>query len=94
MLGTPFAVVSTKLEVNRVPGILGSCGCSQGSLHFPSTSVLYAPPDFFLADSHQKLLLGSPVVPFTLFFGSGFPYKIPNPKKGALIIIWLLGYQG
>ena len=33
--------------------------------------------------------LGSPVVPFTLFFGYGFPYKITNPKKGALIVIWL-----
>ena len=32
---------------------------------------------------------------FTLypFFGSGFPYKITNPKRGALVIIWLLGYQ-
>ena len=27
------------------------------------------------------------------FFGSGFPYRITNPKKGDLIRIWLLGYQ-
>ena len=27
-----------------------------------------------------------------LFFGYGFPYKIATPKKrGALIVIWLLG---
>ena len=31
-----------------------------------------------------NMLLGSPVVPFTLFWGSGFPYKVTNPKKGAL----------
>ena len=37
--------------------------------------------------------LGSPVVPFTLFFASGCPYKMTNPKKGALVImIWLLGF--
>ena len=40
------------------------------------------------------LYLGSPVVPFTLFFGYGFPYKVTNPKKGALIIRWLPGCQG
>ena len=36
--------------------------------------------------------LGSPVVPFTLFFGSGFPYRVigTNQKKGALVIIWSL----
>ena len=34
------------------------------------------------------------MVPFTLFFVYGFPYKIANPKKGALIIIWLLGFHG
>ena len=40
--------------------------------------------------------LGSPLVPFALFFlGCGIPYKIRQPQKnGALIIIWLLGYQG
>ena len=27
--------------------------------------------------------LGSPVVPFSLFFGSRFPYKVTNPKKGC-----------
>ena len=37
--------------------------------------------------------LSSPVVPFAPFFGSGFPYKVTNPKQGALIIIWLLGYE-
>ena len=26
-------------------------------------------------------------------FVYGFPHKITNPKKGALIIIWLLGYH-
>ena len=40
------------------------------------------------------MCLGSPLVPFTLFFGYGSPYKVTNPKKGALIKIWLLGYQG
>ena len=38
--------------------------------------------------------LGSPVVPFTFFFCYGFPYKVATPKKGALIVIWLLGYEG
>ena len=27
------------------------------------------------------------------FFGSRFPYKVTNPNKGALVKIWLLGYQ-
>ena len=34
--------------------------------------------------------LGRPVVPFSFFFGSRFPY-ISQPKKGALMIIWFLG---
>ena len=34
------------------------------------------------------------MVPFTFFFGYGFPYKIANPRKGALTIIGFLGYQG
>ena len=34
------------------------------------------------------------MVPFTLFLGSRSPYKVTNPKKGALTIRWLLGYQG
>ena len=38
-------------------------------------------------------MLGSPVVPFLLLLGSGFPCKVTNPQKGALIVIWLLGYQ-
>ena len=33
------------------------------------------------------------MVPFYPFFGYGFPYDITNPKKGALMIIWLPGYQ-
>ena len=28
------------------------------------------------------------------FFGSRPPYKFTNPKKGALIVIWFLGYSG
>ena len=32
--------------------------------------------------------------PLPIFFGSGFPYKLTNPKKGALIVRRLLGYQG
>ena len=36
--------------------------------------------------------LGSPVVPFSLFLFQGSLNKVTNPKKGALIIIWLLGY--
>ena len=28
------------------------------------------------------------------FFGYGFPYKVTNLKKGALIVVWVLGYQG
>ena len=28
------------------------------------------------------------------FLGSGFPYIIYQQKKGTLIVIWLLGYQG
>ena len=39
-------------------------------------------------------ILGSPVVPVTPFCGSGFFEKVANPKKGALTIRWLLGYQG
>ena len=39
------------------------------------------------------LVLGSPVVPITLFLGSGVPYIRTNPKKGALITTWLLGYE-
>ena len=40
-----------------------------------------------LNSTNRTRLLGSPVVPFTPFcvFGCGFPYKITNPKKGALI---------
>ena len=33
------------------------------------------------------------MVPFFPVLGSRFPYKVANPKKGALIIVWLLGYQ-
>ena len=32
-------------------------------------------------------------LPF-FFFGSGFPSKVTNPTKGALVIVWFLGYQG
>ena len=46
-----------------------------------------------LASCFTCLSVGSPVVPFTLCFGDGFPYNITNPNKGALIVIWLLGYQ-
>ena len=28
-----------------------------------------------------------------MFIGSGFPYKVTNQKKGALMIIRLLGYE-
>ena len=39
--------------------------------------------------------LGSPVVPFSLFF---LRFKVPlrrsQPTKGALIVMWLLGHQG
>ena len=38
--------------------------------------------------------LGSPVVPFSPFFVSRFPYKFTSPTKGAFITRWLLGYQG
>ena len=31
------------------------------------------------------------MVPFTLFFVYGFPSEVTNPKKGALIVLWLLG---
>ena len=34
------------------------------------------------------------MVPFTLFLVLGSLLKEPTPKKGALIRIWLLGYQG
>ena len=44
------------------------------------------------ADGSEFVHLGCPVVPFYPFF-QGFPYKIANPKKGALVIIWLLGYH-
>ena len=32
--------------------------------------------------------------PLPFLFGSGFPYKVANPKKGALIVIWLLAVTG
>ena len=41
----------------------------------------------------RPVRLGSPVVPFTLFFWFWVPLQSNQPKKrGALIIIWLLGY--
>ena len=44
------------------------------------------------ARSHwDHIILGSPVVPFTLFVGSGFLFQVTNQKQCALIIIWLLG---
>ena len=37
-------------------------------------------------------MLASPVVPFALFFlGSGFPYKVATPKKGALYFDMVTG---
>ena len=48
-----------------------------------------------MGDVHGRVLrafLGSPVVPFSPFFGSRFPYEATNPK-GAIFVIWLLGYQ-
>ena len=45
--------------------------------------------------SRSKEYLGSPVVPFTLFLWLLVPLRNNQPpKKGALIITWLLGYQG
>ena len=44
------------------------------------------------ASSRALLKAGKPSG--TLFFGYGFPYEITNPKKGALIILWLLLYYG
>ena len=32
--------------------------------------------------------------PYPLFVGSGFPYKVANPSKGAFVIILVAGYQG
>ena len=42
-------------------------------------------------DGLTPLFLGSPVVPSILLFGSGFPCKINQRKKGALIVIMVLG---
>ena len=42
---------------------------------------------------YAVLKLGSPcgtLLPFS--WGSGFPYEVTNQKKGALIIVFLLGY--
>ena len=36
--------------------------------------------------------LGGPVVPFTLFLVLGSLTKVANQNKGALVIMWLLGY--
>ena len=52
---------------------------------------------FIFGRSFLPLRLGSPVVPFSFFFFSGgggvlVPLESNQPKKGALIIIWLLGY--
>ena len=33
------------------------------------------------------------MVPFCLSFSSWFPCTVSSPRKGTLIIIWLLGYQ-
>ena len=41
----------------------------------------------------KERVLGSPGTLFP-FFGSRFPHKMTNLKKGALIVIGLLGYQG
>ena len=52
-------------------------------------------PNFWKMASERfvkDMKLGIPVVPFTLFFGSGFPYEVASQKKGALVVIWLLGY--
>ena len=32
-------------------------------------------------------------LPFLSVMGSLINYKVTNPKKGALIMIWFLGYQ-
>ena len=37
--------------------------------------------------------LRSPVVPFSLLLVQGSLIKQPTPKKGALMIVWLLGYR-
>ena len=29
----------------------------------------------------------------SFFFGSRFPSKVANARKGALVVIWLMGYQ-
>ena len=41
----------------------------------------------------ETLILAAQWYPLPFFFCSGFPYKVTNPKKGALIVIWLLGYE-
>ena len=46
------------------------------------------------AEAIASQILGGPVVPFALSSGYGFPHKVTIPKKGALVIIWVLGYQG
>ena len=43
----------------------------------------------------QSCVLAAQWYPFPFFlFGSRSPYQVTNPKKGTLIIRWLLGYKG
>ena len=85
----------------RVPPILSPMigflrGWSRGgeALHLRVVPRRESPSDRLTTTSFKEVhRLGSPVVPFTLFWGSRFPYKVTNPKRGALIRIWLLGYE-
>ena len=96
-------------QVERmIPQALSNCLWAAAYLQEAAPAALTAVPAIvkciprrvdrmILQELSNCLWLGSPVVPFTilyLFFGYWFPDKRTRPKKGALIIIWLLGYQG
>ena len=61
----------------RVQGVLGGLGFRAWGLGSSCRGSVFS---------------GSPVVPLCLFVGSRLSSKGANPKKGALIVIWLLGY--
>ena len=73
---------------------------ARGSIVVKASELSQLPAD---ARREAKAFFKDPI-PFTRFlvaqwyplpfFGSGFPCKVTNQKKGALVVIWLLGYEG
>ena len=76
-----------------------SKGRTSQSVGYLGASTSWIFPGFWVGHASLEALgLGSPVILLAQwyplpFFGSGFPYTATNPKQGALIVIWLRGYQ-